>query len=663
MSPYTPHEPSRYAGSISSRSTSSEFRTSKPAFPISEDLARAVMSDAASEDEGFLSESGSYRDRARHPLSRPYTMSFRDKLPSSVAVSVGSSLRDTHSYDDASKERQQHEASALSMGHSSENYRGGTLSSSEWERDHPSEQAGYKGRAPVGSTFERVNRSGSAAPEGVSRIASGGADYDADYYSEAESQTRSFRSRENSLTSSVVNGYYSDIGGGSREVNRPRPPFRRESGNEIRPFEHGHTNGPLSEYSRFDERRRNSSASRPRPTLSPANQQVYPSRPFQHHDSMGSMNVAFGSSGSLNGHEEGHAILPSTLKTHTESTKSLFNSDQKISLDTSSSTGAVMTSSNADEDSTSLQTPTAKEPGKLNEGPIPFGGESSADPDFSQDVAMKPGGSSSDSLTLEIDAIRSKVDDLRQKFMTARTTSVAGGDRSDTETPKFLPGRSDIGNSSEPTEKASSPLMSPLSGARPPSVKKPPVPVPPKPHSLRGGSGGKPSPISTTFPPVQVGRAPAPARTGPMSASGLAMSTSPSTLAELNVFDESMNRLDRQTLESSVACLVRNLRHTLALTLDVNQMLGEASETGMTSSATSLVRNMTDVQVSSMSMLLRMMEQFEKEQRVVMDALQTGTAASTSTATGASQQHLQSFGHGPLQKGQQITPTMSPERR
>ncbi|KAI8852649.1 hypothetical protein BC829DRAFT_456868 [Chytridium lagenaria] len=606
MSPYTPQEPNRYAAStVSSRSTSSEFPP-KPTFPISEDLARAVMSQAASEDDGFHSESGSYHDRTRfyQPVSRQYSapLSHRDRLPSSGSIGAGLSLREMNSsvFDEPHDHHRMNMADP-SLPPLSENYAG-----SEFDPNSES----YRGRSA--GAYDRMgrshNRSGSAIPEGVSRSVTGVVDYDADYYSEAESQARSFRSRENSLTPSMVNGYYSDAGGG----REPRRPFRRaESGME-------------DETPRFDDRyRRNTSTSRPRPTLAPAHQQVYPSRPPPHSDSVGSMNVAFGSASSLSGREDGGILPyhPPPTKHQPEHSESVLGSP-----------------------SVSLKKPLASPAPRLPSI------ADNQDETFPSEPTIRPSGSSSDSLTLEIDAIRHKVDDLRQKFMSARNSSKLPAESS----------KDDVRASMEKTNESldssavsgASPLNSPAS-SRPPSAKRHP-PVPAKPPALRGGSGsaGKPSPISTT----EMG----PNRNGPISASVLAMSTSPSTLAELNSFDDTLKPFGQTDLRVLDCCLVRNLRHTLALTLDVNQMLAEASETGMTASATSLVKNMSDVQVSSMSMLLRMMEQYEKEQKLVLDAIETGsTSVTTATPRGGPGEERGGF----HQKVQQITPAMSPDRR
>jgi hypothetical protein len=62
-------------------------------------------------------------------------------------------------------------------------------------------------------------------------------------------------------------------------------------------------------------------------------------------------------------------------------------------------------------------------------------------------------------------------------------------------------------------------------------------------------------------------------------------------------------------------------RHALAITLDVNKMLAEAAQTGMSASSAALIRNMSDVQVSSLKVLSKMMEQFEVEQKTVLGSL------------------------------------------
>ncbi|KAJ3104338.1 hypothetical protein HDU97_009311 [Phlyctochytrium planicorne] len=633
MSPYTPQE--RYNSSSSSSRTGSSEHLPKAPYPISEDLARTVLSDVQSEDEGFLSESGSYRERRYNPqhLQHHPQRYLRDKLPSSVAVSVGSSVRDMHlEYD----EPQRH--------------------------DHPDDSQQY------GSDWEDRRRMPQQRP--------GGNDYDADYYSEAESQARSYRSREGSATSISIanNGYYSDVGS-----NRDRSGVRAFVKREPTIQEGSVSTRGYNDYTsqddggRSDERRKNPIPQlRPRPTLAPAHQQVYPSnasssryapdQPYRH-ESQASIDAAFGSA---------------------SSSDSVRIEDRRRSVDAYKP--SVSTALRPDESGpASGRTPTqemfrnAQEDRNLhvNDGPIPFFGDSSASKDFQggdrfgaegPNGKVLTAGNSSDSLTMEIDAIRSKVDDLRQKFISARSGSNVGnsdsvtgggGDKKavDQHHNSNLTESTDSGlrtnytttsnatsttNATSNTAKplSQSPITSP-SSSRPSSARaRNPLPVPPpKPEALRQGSlssaSGKPSPITTSFAKD------ANSLRGPMSASGMVGNgKGTAVLAELGALNDTLNRLDRHTLENSISCMVRNLRHALTLTLDVNQMLNEGSDNGLTASATSLVRNMTDVQVSTLSMLLRMMEQFEKENRMVMDALETtGSASVLSASAGAGGQN------------------------
>ncbi|KAJ3165162.1 hypothetical protein HK101_000290 [Irineochytrium annulatum] len=241
---------------------------------------------------------------------------------------------------------------------------------------------------------------------------------------------------------------------------------------------------------------------------------------------------------------------------------------------------------------------------------------------------------SSDSLTFEIDAIRSKVEDLRRKFVVAKTSSSSSValDASAAAAANAVPSQ----------QQQQLPRLNTQIGvpgkARSATA---PVPMPPpKPARRRGGAGGRPSPGSEFGGSsvggggrgeeerlVRVARSPTTMKDFEELSGGREWTTKVAC-----VTSEALNRLDRDTLESSVSCLVRNLRHALGLTLDVNQMLTEAGEGGLTASTTSLVRNMSDVQVSSLSMLLRMMEQHEREQRVVLEDL---TAAASVAGAGS----------------------------
>ncbi|KAJ1564922.1 hypothetical protein HK405_013618, partial [Cladochytrium tenue] len=69
-------------------------------------------------------------------------------------------------------------------------------------------------------------------------------------------------------------------------------------------------------------------------------------------------------------------------------------------------------------------------------------------------------------------------------------------------------------------------------------------------------------------------------------------------------------RLHRRSFEASVGMVVRNLRHTLALSQDLNQQLGGVGPDGtLSASRVSVARNLSDMHVSGLSVLVRMMEQ------------------------------------------------------
>ncbi|KAI9351790.1 hypothetical protein DFJ73DRAFT_368954 [Zopfochytrium polystomum] len=69
----------------------------------------------------------------------------------------------------------------------------------------------------------------------------------------------------------------------------------------------------------------------------------------------------------------------------------------------------------------------------------------------------------------------------------------------------------------------------------------------------------------------------------------------------------------RRSVLDSMSVLTRNLKHSLSLSQDVNKMLASAGEDGLSASKTSVARSLSDMQVSSLTVLVRMMEQLEAE--------------------------------------------------
>ncbi|KAJ3297917.1 hypothetical protein HK104_011377, partial [Borealophlyctis nickersoniae] len=82
--------------------------------------------------------------------------------------------------------------------------------------------------------------------------------------------------------------------------------------------------------------------------------------------------------------------------------------------------------------------------------------------------------------------------------------------------------------------------------------------------------------------------------------------------------------LDRAALEKSASYLLRNLRHLLTLTLDINTMLAQGAEggCGLTPAGCGLLKGMSEVQVGSLELVVRMMGEFESGLSGVLDGIE-----------------------------------------
>ncbi|KAJ3081336.1 hypothetical protein HK102_002423 [Quaeritorhiza haematococci] len=237
--------------------------------------------------------------------------------------------------------------------------------------------------------------------------------------------------------------------------------------------------------------------------------------------------------------------------------------------------------------------------------------------------------SATDALSLQIDALKIQVEDMRKRFASTNTA-----DNTTMTTPRYK------------TQATPPPVKVPQSTGLPTPTASPRMT--PSSHNFEHASGNgvyhqlASQPSSATLPPPT-----SPTLSVPASTSSSVLEYKNTTGGHYQYHQqqaqqnqhygpESLARVDQQALDHGMTCIMRNIKHLQGLTIDMAQMLQNASSSviggGLTASGAAMLRNMADVQLSSLNTLIRMADQQMRDQRTIFAAI-TGRPTGSGTAS------------------------------